>query len=124
MLCLVRMALWRHTDDEGQLSADTDSYEDENPKHIKLERKRRRDRVAQVCHQRDRSAASKVLEQWAAEELQAANCRQAAIGDATVMLPSLTFDTVFIFYHLWHHPAALTRLLAWHHTCQGVNQLK
>ncbi len=38
MLCLVRMALWRHTDDEGQLSADPDSYEDENPKHIKLER--------------------------------------------------------------------------------------
>ena len=38
MLCLVHMALWRHADDEGQLSADPDSYEDENPKHIKLER--------------------------------------------------------------------------------------
>jgi len=38
-----------------------------------------------------------VLEQWAAEELQAANCRQAAIGDATATLPSLTFDTVY-----WH----------------------
>jgi hypothetical protein len=46
---------------------------------------------------RDRSATSKVLEQWAAEELQAANCRQAAIGDATATLPSLTFDTVY-----WH----------------------
>lgn len=87
MLCLVRMALWRHADDEGQLSADTDSYEDENPKHIKLERKRRRDRVVQVCHQRNRSATSKVLEQWAAEELQATNCRQAAIGDANATLP-------------------------------------
>ena len=53
-----------------------------------------------------------MLKQWAAEELQAANCRQAATGDATVMLPSLTFDTVFIFYHLWHHQLLLP--VYWH----------
>lgn len=97
MLCLVRMALWRHTDDEGQLSADPDSYEDENPKHIKLERNGVEIELHRYVINSDRSATSKVLEQWAAEKLQAANCRQAAIGDATVMLPSLTFDTVY-----WH----------------------
>lgn len=52
---------------------------------------------------RDTTTTSKVLEQWATEELQADKCQHINIGEATVTVPSPMFDVVFIFYHLWHH---------------------
>lgn len=51
----------------------------------------------------DQSRTSRRMRAFAQRELSASRTRQTTIGPCTVTTPSVAFDTVFTFYHLWEH---------------------
>ena len=57
----------------------------------------------------------KSVEQWAKKALHPETARQVCIGETDVNVPSAQAESIYVFYHLWHH--------LFHHSGVGLRQL-